>query len=45
LDDLSPGRRFVIGYGISFYRAGLAYLEANRGLVEGAARPGAEVAD
>lgn len=34
---LPPGRRFVIGYGLSFYRSGLEYMIANRHLLEGGA--------
>jgi DNA-binding PadR family transcriptional regulator len=31
---LSPGKRFVNGYGLAVYRAALAYMEDNRYLVE-----------
>ena len=34
---LPPAERFVLGYGLAVYRATLAYVEANRHLVEGAA--------
>lgn len=32
--SLSPGKRFVNGYGLAVYRAALAYMEENRHLVE-----------
>lgn len=33
-DQLPPGRRFVLGYGLAIYQAGREYLAAHRHLVE-----------
>ncbi len=42
-ERLASGSRFVLGYGLAIYRAGLAYLEGHRHLVEDGA--GAEAAE
>ena len=44
-DRLTPGSRFVLGWGLAMYQAGLAYLEGNRHLVEDVARADTEAAE